>query len=141
MAKKNIENNTYAHLQPQALDVERAVLGALMNDRDAYAVVCEILSPESFYEKRNQDIYSAIRDLSLAEKPVDVLTVTDELERQGNLDKVGGYLSCRPVKQGRIVCQHRIPCPNHCSQVSRTTTHFVRKQYRDKGIRRLDGHR
>lgn len=92
MAKKNIENNTYAHLQPQALDVERAVLGALMNDRDAYAVVCEILSPESFYEKRNQDIYSAIRDLSLAEKPVDVLTVTDELERQGNLDKVGGAI-------------------------------------------------
>ena len=92
MAKKSIENNTYAHLQPQALDVERAVLGALMNDRDAYAVVCEILSPESFYEKRNQDIYSAIRDLSLAEKPVDVLTVTDELERQGNLDKVGGAI-------------------------------------------------
>ena len=63
-----------------------------MNDRDAYAVVCEILSPESFYEQRNQLIYSAIRDLSLAEKPVDVLTVTDELERQGSLDKVGGAI-------------------------------------------------
>ena len=63
-----------------------------MNDRDAYAVVCEILSPESFYEQRNQLIYSAIRDLSLAEKPVDVLTVTDELERQGCLDKVGGAI-------------------------------------------------
>ena len=63
-----------------------------MNDRDAYAVVCEILSPESFYEQRNQLIYSAIRDLSIAEKPVDVLTVTDELERQGSLDKVGGAI-------------------------------------------------
>lgn len=92
MAKKSIDNNTYAHIQPQALEVERAVLGALMNDRDAYAVVCEILSPESFYEQRNQTIYAAIRDLSLAEKPVDVLTVTDELERQGNLDKVGGAI-------------------------------------------------
>ncbi|MGN1229946.1 MAG: replicative DNA helicase [Prevotella sp.] len=92
MAKKSIDNTTYAHLQPQALEVERAVLGALMNDRDAYAVVCEILSPESFYEQRNQLIYSAIRDLSLAEKPVDVLTVTDELERQGSLDKVGGAI-------------------------------------------------
>ena len=92
MAKKSIDNTTYAHLQPQALEVERAVLGALMNDRDAYAVVCEILSPESFYEQRNQLIYSAIRDLSLAEKPVDVLTVTDELERQGCLDKVGGAI-------------------------------------------------
>ena len=92
MAKKSIDNTTYAHLQTQALEVERAVLGALMNDRDAYAVVCEILSPESFYEQRNQLIYSAIRDLSIAEKPVDVLTVTDELERQGSLDKVGGAI-------------------------------------------------
>lgn len=92
MAKKSIDNTTYAHLQPQALEVERAVLGALMNDRDAYAVVCEILSPESFYEQRNQLIYSAIRDLSIAEKPVDVLTVTDDLERQGSLDKVGGAI-------------------------------------------------
>ena len=92
MAKKSIDNTTYAHLQPQALEVERAVLGALMNDRDAYAVVCEILSPESFYEQRNQLIYSAIRDLSIAEQPVDVLTVTDELERQGSLDKVGGAI-------------------------------------------------
>ena len=92
MAKKSIDNTSYAHLQPQALEVERAVLGALMNDRDAYAVVCEILSPESFYEQRNQLIYLAIRDLSLAEKPVDVLTVTDELERQGCLDKVGGAI-------------------------------------------------
>ena len=92
MAKKNTDNTTYAHLQPQALEVERAVLGALMNDRDAYAVVCEILSPESFYEQRNQLVYSAIRDLSLAEKPVDVLTVTDELEHQGSLDKVGGAI-------------------------------------------------
>ena len=92
MAKKNTDNTTYAHLQPQALEVERAVLGALMNDRDAYAVVCDILSPESFYEQRNQLVYSAIRDLSLAEKPVDVLTVTDELEHQGSLDKVGGAI-------------------------------------------------
>ena len=92
MAKKSSDNTSYAHLQPQALEVERAVLGALMNDRDAYAVVCEILSPESFYEQRNQLIYSAIRDLSIAEKPVDVLTVTDELECQGSLDKVGGAI-------------------------------------------------
>ena len=92
MAKKTTETNPYAHLQPQALEVERAVLGALMNDRDAYAVVCEILTPESFYEQRNQLIYSAIRELSLAEKPVDVLTVTDLLERKGELDKVGGAI-------------------------------------------------
>ena len=47
-------DNTYAHVQPQATEIERAVLGALMIDKDAYAVVCEMLTPESFYEPRNQ---------------------------------------------------------------------------------------
>ncbi len=83
-------DNTYGHLQPQALDVERAVLGALMIDKDAYAVVCEILYPESFYEPRNQKIYAAVRDLSMAEQPVDELTVTQQLAKNGDLDEVGG---------------------------------------------------
>jgi replicative DNA helicase len=83
------------HLQPQALDVEKAVLGALLIDKDAYTVVCEILYPESFYEPRNQKIYAAVRKLSLDEKPVDVLTVTEELAHEGELEDVGGpvYIS------------------------------------------------
>ena len=82
-------------LQPQAPEVEKAVLGALMIDKDAYAVVCEILRPESFYEPRNQMVYSAIRDLSMEEKPVDVLTVTEQLAKNGTLEQVGGpvYIS------------------------------------------------
>lgn len=88
--KATTVDNTYAHLQPQALDVEKAVLGALMIDKDAYAVVCEILYPESFYEHRNQLIYAAIRDLSMEERPVDVLTVTDQLAKNGTLEEVGG---------------------------------------------------
>ena len=83
-------DNTYAHVQPQALEVERAVLGGLLIDKDAYAVVSEMLFPESFYEKRNQYIYEAIRDLAMAEKPIDVLTVTDQLSRSGRLEEVGG---------------------------------------------------
>jgi replicative DNA helicase len=83
-------DHNYAHLQPQAPDVERAVLGALLIDKDAYAVVCELLYPESFYEPRNQHIYSAIRDLSMNEKPVDVLTVTEQLARNGKLEDAGG---------------------------------------------------
>lgn len=83
-------DNTYAHVQPQALEVERAVLGAMLIDKDAYAVVCELLFPESFYEKRNQYIYEAIRDLSLAEKPVDVLTVSQQLASNGKLEEAGG---------------------------------------------------
>ena len=90
--KKNSQpiDPTYAHLQPQAVDIERAVLGALMIDKDAYAIVCEILRPESFYEPRNQMVYTAIRDLSMDEKPVDMLTVTDKLAKSGTLEQAGG---------------------------------------------------
>ena len=82
--------NTYGHLQPQALEMEKAVLGALMIDKEAYGVVCETLRPESFYEPRNQMVYTAIRDLSMSEKPVDVLTVTEQLAKLGMLEEVGG---------------------------------------------------
>ena len=85
-------DNTYGHLQPQATDVERAVLGALMIDKDAYAVVCEMLYPESFYEPRNQKVYAAIRDLSMKERPVDIMTVADQLAKSGELEEVGGPL-------------------------------------------------
>ena len=101
MAEQNTQNrrqprkqqpvdNTYAHLQPQALDVERAVLGALLIDKDAYAVVCETLRPESFYEPRNQILYNAIQQLSMNEQPVDVLTVAEELAHEGKLEEIGG---------------------------------------------------
>ena len=88
--KQQPVDNTYGHLQPQALEVEKAVLGALMIDKDAYAIVCETLYPESFYEPRNQMIYAAIRDLSMEEKPVDILTVAERLAKKGQLDEVGG---------------------------------------------------
>lgn len=83
-------DNSYAHLQPQAIDIERIVLGALMIDKDAFSVVSETLHPETFYEPRNQKVYRAIQSLSLEENPVDIMTVTEELKRQGTLDEVGG---------------------------------------------------
>ena len=83
-------DSTYAHVQPQARELERAVLGALMIDKDAYAVVCEMLRAESFYEPRHQKIYSAITELSVHELPVDVWTVIEQLAKQGDLADVGG---------------------------------------------------
>ena len=89
------ETDNYGHLQPQVPELEKVVLGALMIEKDAYPIVSEILRPESFYEPRHQKIYEAIRRLSIAQKPVDILTVTEELNAMGNLDDVGGpvYIS------------------------------------------------
>lgn len=84
------QTDPYGHLQPQEPELEKVVLGALMIEKDAYFQISEILSPESFYESRHQLIYAAIRRLNLEEKPVDILTVTEELKREGKLDEVGG---------------------------------------------------
>ena len=80
----------YGHVMPQAPDVEKAVLGALMIDKDAYMEVCNLLVPDSFYEPRNQMVYEEIQQLSKEESPVDVLTVTDMLGKMGKLEEVGG---------------------------------------------------
>ena len=80
----------YGHLQPQALEFEEAVLGALMIEKDAYSQISEILRPESFYDYRNQLIYAAITDLAIQQKPIDILTVTEQLRVRGDLDEVGG---------------------------------------------------
>ena len=91
--KKSIPStDDYGHLQPQATDLEKAVLGALMIEQDAYSQVSEILRPDSFYEHRHQIIYEAIRRLNIEQKPVDILTVAEQLSSTGQLEEVGGPL-------------------------------------------------
>ncbi len=77
-------------LQPQARELEEAVLGALMLEKDAYSVISEILKPECFYEKAHELIYASIVDLALSQRPIDMLTVTDQLKKRGDLEQVGG---------------------------------------------------
>ena len=67
----------------------KAVLGALMIEKDAYSLVSEILRPESFYEHRHQAIYAAITDLAIQQKPIDILTVAEQLRSRGNLEEGG----------------------------------------------------
>ena len=75
-----------AKIQPQDKEIEDAVLGALMLERDAYAIVCDLLRPESFYDPGNQKIYAAINKLGVMQQPIDMLTVTQQLRADGALD-------------------------------------------------------
>lgn len=77
-------------MQPRDKDLEEAVLGALMLEKDAYTTVCDILKPESFYEPANQKIYEAIQQLGALQQPIDMLTVTERLRHNGTLEEVGG---------------------------------------------------
>lgn len=83
-------NAQYGKLPPQAVEVEEAVLGALMLERDAYVTVADIIDTSSFYKEEHQKIFEAIKFLSSNEKPVDLLMVTQELKDRDQLNEVGG---------------------------------------------------
>ena len=80
----------YGKLPPQAIELEEAVLGAIMLEKDALTAVIDILKPETFYKEVHQIIFEAIRQLFQKAEPVDILTVTNELKSTGKLEIVGG---------------------------------------------------
>jgi len=75
---------------PEARELEEAVLGALMLEKDAYSIVSDILKPQSFYEYAHELIFTAIQNLAILQRPVDMLTVQEQLKKEGHLDEAGG---------------------------------------------------
>lgn len=80
----------YGKIPPQAVELEEAVLGAIMLEKDAYTAVIDILKPEIFYKPIHQTIFQAIQSLFQKSEPIDILTVTQELKEKGQLEIVGG---------------------------------------------------
>ncbi len=82
-------------IPPQSPALEKAVLGALMLEKEAIIEVQEYLKPETFHNELNAKIFRAIQELALKHEPIDMLTVAEELKKKGELDEVGGpyYLS------------------------------------------------
>ncbi len=87
---------------PQAVELEEAVLGALMLDKDSIVTVQEFISPEAFYDPVHKMVYNAIEELSRELKPIDLYTVTEKLKAEGKLKEVGGapYLAQLTQKVG-----------------------------------------
>ena len=85
-------NMVYGKVPPQAKDLEEAVLGAMMLERGAFDIVGNILKPECFYVEAHQHVFRAVVRLNLESKPIDLLTVVEELKSMEMLDVVG--VSC-----------------------------------------------
>lgn len=83
-------NAQYGKEMPQAVEIERAILGALLNDETLVGTVSGIINPESFYENTNKLVFETILALHDKKHPVDLMTVTKELKDTGKLDEVGG---------------------------------------------------
>jgi len=75
---------------PHSLDAEQSVLGGLLLDNRAWESVSEVLEDNDFYSHKHRNIYRAIKSLVDQEQPVDVVTVSEELDELGTLDEVGG---------------------------------------------------
>jgi replicative DNA helicase len=77
-------------LPPQALELEEAVLGALMLEKSALNAVVEFLKPEHFYSEAHREIYNSIIQLFKSSEPVDMRTVVAQLRKDGKIELVGG---------------------------------------------------
>ncbi len=80
----------FGKLQPQALPLEEAVLGAIMLDQDAFPSVIEILRKETFYLEAHQEIYAVMEIIYAESRPIDLMTVLEGLKKAGKLDAIGG---------------------------------------------------
>lgn len=80
----------FAKIPPQAIDLEEAVLGAILLEKNAINEVSEILKPEYFYKPAHEVIYIAITKMHAKNQPLDILSVTEYLRKSGEIESVGG---------------------------------------------------
>ena len=85
-----MNNIEIGKVPPQAVELEEAVLGAVLLDKDAIDEVVHILSVDMFYKSEHQKIYNSILNLYYKSEPIDILTITEELRRIGQLEMIGG---------------------------------------------------
>ena len=141
------EAPTVGVVPPQAVELEEAVLGALMLERDSIIAVQEYVTPEAFYTEEHRLIYKAIESLSAELKPIDLYTVTECLKVRGELKKVGGaaYLAQLTQKVGsaanvefhaKIIAQKYVQ-----RELIRSATEIQRRSYdEDQDVTDLIGY-
>ena len=123
------------NVPPQAVELEEAVLGALMLEKDSIITVQEFVTPEAFYTEEHRLIYRAIEELSSELKPINLYTVTERLKVKKELKKVGGasYLAQLTQKVGsaanvefhaKIVAQKYVQ-----RELIRSATEIQRRSY------------
>ncbi|HHL57834.1 MAG TPA: replicative DNA helicase [Bacteroidetes bacterium] len=127
----------HGKVPPQAIDLEEAVLGAMMLEKDAVTSVIDILSPKVFYVDKHQRIFAAVQSLFTKSEPIDILTVTNELKSTGELEMVGGpyyitSLTSRIASAANIEFHARILLQKHIQRELITiSTEIINDAYED----------
>lgn len=89
-SKSDLSSFVFGKVPPNAAALEEAVLGTIMMDKDAFSIVSDILNVDDFYSDAHQAIFKSVLELSKNGNPIDLLTVTNELGKAKNLEKIGG---------------------------------------------------
>lgn len=109
-AKRNKEEKViisdYGLMPPNDKRMEDAVIGALLIDCNAFSRVCERLTPECFYNRENRIVYAAIDELGRSNQPIDLLSVSDLLQKQGQLEEIGGAYKIASLTQSVNTSAH-----------------------------------
>jgi replicative DNA helicase len=127
----------FGKIPPQAIDLEEATLGALMLEKDALTKVIDILHPQSFYKDSHRIIFSAIRKLFDRSEPIDILTVSNELKKSGELEIIGGpfyitQLTNRVASAANIEFHARIILQKHIQrELIRISSETIKDAFED----------
>lgn len=95
-----LDDVTLAKTMPQSLDAERAVLGAVLVNSALFDQVAEILKPGDFYLETHRKIFTSMEALSASSSPIDTITLSDELQKKGALDEIGGVTYLASILDG-----------------------------------------
>ena len=82
--------NEQRHIPPQSIEAEMSVIGAVSVDNDAMPKALEIITVDDFYRETHRKIFKAMKDLHELKKPMDLVTMVEELKSRGELEEVGG---------------------------------------------------
>jgi replicative DNA helicase len=133
----NAQLSELGRVQPQATDLEQAVLGAMMLEKNAVTAVIDSLKPQTFYDPRHQFIYGAILELFGTSSPIDLLTVTNKLKERGELEAAGGLayisqLTSRIGSSAHIEYHARIITEKHIKrELIRISSEIIKDSFDD----------
>ncbi len=139
-AKRASTTNVFTEhgkIPPQAIELEEAVLGALMLEQNALTTVIDILKPDTFYKEAHKTIFNAIRFLFAKSDPIDILTVTNQLKNEGQLELVGGpyyiaQLTNRIASSANIEYHARILTQKYIQrELIRVSSEIIKDSYDD----------
>jgi len=124
-------------LPPQAIELESSVLGALLSNPSSMYEIADMFSPEAFYKDEHQKIAQVISNMFDKSKSIDILTVSEELKKTGQLDEVGGplyvtFLINQSIPLSKVLHHYQIVYQKYIQrEIIRGASELMRSGYDD----------